>query len=127
MQRKRILLVDDEVSLIEFIKIRLETTMDYEVKILADANDILNQVHVFKPDVIVLDLLLPGIGGLEACEILDNDPLGASVPIIILSALGKEADKVKAYKLGVVEYLIKPVEPATLLTAIEKAIKLKSV
>ncbi|MFH1442108.1 MAG: response regulator [Candidatus Omnitrophota bacterium] len=126
MIKKRVLLVDDEPDFVEFIKLRLEEGSNYEVKGLLDAKDIIFHVHTFNPDVILLDLLMPGIGGLEACEILNKDPLGITIPIIILTALDKEVDKVKAYKLGVVDYLVKPVESSILLEVVERAIKAKT-
>ena len=68
---------------------------------------------------------MPGIGGIEVCQMLNNDPLGITIPIIVISALDKNVDKIKAYKLGVVDYLTKPFEANALLYAVEKAVKFR--
>lgn len=123
MEKKRILVVDDEVNITSMIKTRLEYTGEYEVMTLFDAKDIVLEVRSFKPDCILLDLLMPEIGGIEVCQMLNNDPLGITIPIIVISALDKNVDKIKAYKLGVVDYLTKPFEAQALLHAVEKALK----
>ena len=123
MEKKRILVVDDEVNITGMIKTRLEYAGEYEVMTLSDAKDIISRVRSFKPDCILLDLLMPEIGGIEVCQMLNNDPLGITIPIIVISALDKNVDKIKAYKLGVVDYLTKSFEAKALLYAVEKALK----
>ena len=123
MEKKRILVLDDEVNITSMIKTRLEYTGEYEVRTLSDAKNIVLEVRAFKPDCILLDLLMPEIGGIEVCQMLNNDPLGITIPIIVISALDKNVDKIKAYKLGVVDYLTKPFEAGALLYAVEKAVK----
>ena len=123
MEKKRILVVDDEVNITSMIKTRLEYTGEYEVRTLSDAKNIVLEVRTFKPDCILLDLLMPEIGGIEVCQMLNNDPLGITIPIIVISALDKNVDKIKAYKLGVVDYLTKPFEAQALLHVVEKAVK----
>lgn len=123
MEKKRILVLDDEVNITSMIKTRLEYTGEYEVMTLSDAKDIVLEVRSFKPDCILLDLLMPEIGGIEVCQMLNSDPLGITIPIIVISALDKNVDKIKAYKLGVVDYLTKPFEAKALLYAVEKALK----
>lgn len=123
MEKKRILVVDDEVNITSMIKTRLEYTGEYEVRTLSDAKNIVLEVRTFKPDCILLDLLMPEIGGIEVCQMLNNDSLGITIPIIVISALDKNVDKIKAYKLGVVDYLTKPFEAQALLHVVEKAVK----
>lgn len=124
--KKKIMIIDDEESFCLMLKMRLENSGDYEVRAFSEAKDIISHMHVFKPDVILLDLLMPGAGGLDACDMLNNDPLGQSIPVIIVSGLDKRVDKIKAFKFGVIDYLVKPVDDAKLIKAIEKAIALKS-
>ena len=81
--------------------------------------------RVFVPDLIILDIMMPGIDGLSACEMLNTDPLGIRTPIIILSALIGDHDKLRAYKLGIVDYLTKPIDKNKLILSIEKALKFK--
>ena len=123
MPRKRIMVVDDEEQFLKLVKLNLEATGDYEVCILESAENIVAHVHRFKPEVICLDLLMPSMGGIEACEALNSDSDGCKIPIVIMSALDKEKDKLKAFKLGVVDYLTKPVDIKTMLAAIEKALR----
>jgi CheY-like chemotaxis protein len=123
MKKKKVMVVDDEKNFLRLVKMNLEETTEYEVLTLSSAKDIVVQVNNFTPDIILLDLVMPTIGGIEACELLNNDPVGRKTPIIILSALDKEVDKLKAYKLGVVDYLTKPVEINDILSAIEKALR----
>jgi len=125
MEKKRILVVDDEVNITSMIKTRLEYTGEYEVRTLSDAKNIVLEVRTFKPDCILLDLLMPEIGGIEVCQMLNNDSLGITIPIIVISALDKNVDKIKAYKLGVVDYLTKPFEAQALLHVVEKAVKFR--
>ena len=68
---------------------------------------------------------MPSIGGIEACEMLNKDSLAEKIPIIVVSALEKETDKLKAYKLGVVDYIVKPVEIDKLVAKIEEALSYK--
>ncbi|MDD3345895.1 MAG: response regulator [Candidatus Omnitrophica bacterium] len=125
MSKKKIMVVDDEIDFTRLLKTNLEESGKFEVMTLPNANDIITQVHTFRPDVILLDILMPGIKGIEVCEMLNQDVVGRSIPIIIISALVKEADKYKAYKVGVVDYMEKPIELDRLLMKIEKYISFK--
>jgi two-component system alkaline phosphatase synthesis response regulator PhoP len=124
-EKKKVLVVDDETDFLKIVKINLEETSNYEVLTLSSANDIISQVHIFKPDVILLDILMPGIKGIEACEMLNKDPMGERIPIIMLSALDKDADKLKTFKVGVMDYLVKPVKKEVLISKIEKHTQFK--
>ncbi len=125
MGKKKILAIDDEEDFLAMVKINLEDTGEYEVDTLNDPKRALDELHRFNPDVILLDMIMPSLGGIDVCEMLNNDPVGLKTPIIVLSALSKEKDKLKAYKVGVVGYLEKPVEKKDLINAIEKALKYK--
>ena len=125
MEKSRVMAIDDEEDFLKIVKLNLVETDKYEVLTLSSVKDIISQVHSFKPDIILLDLLMPAVGGLEACEMLNNDPMGSNIPIIVLSALDKNMDKLKAYRLGVVDYLVKPIEKKDLIASIEKALQSK--
>lgn len=125
MEKNKVMVVDDEEDFLRITKLNLEETDKYEVMTLSSAKDFISHVHSFKPDIILLDLLMPTIGGLEACEMLNNDPIGKRIPIVILSALDKNTDKLKAYKMGVVDYLVKPIEKKDLIAKIEKVLQFK--
>lgn len=125
MDKKRIMVVDDEEDFLKVLKLNLEQTGNYDVLVLSNARNIVSHVNDFKPDIILLDLLMPGVGGIEACQMLNKDPIGSRIPIIALSALEKDVDKLKAYKVGVVDYITKPVETDTIIKAVAKALKFK--
>lgn len=119
------MIIDDEEAFLNLAKLNLEIAGDYEVLTLLSAEDIIARINSFTPDIILMDILMPSIGGLEACEMLNKDPVGKNIPIIILSALEKEQDKLKAYKAGVVDYIVKPADINTLIFKIEKALQYK--
>jgi CheY-like chemotaxis protein len=121
----KILVVDDEVDFTRLLKSNLEETGKYEVLALPNANDIISQVHAFKPEIILLDIIMPGTKGIEVCEMLNKDIIGKAIPIIIISALAKDADKYKAYKVGVVDYMEKPIDVGRLIVKIDKYLQFK--
>lgn len=127
MRKRKIMVVDDEKDFLKITKLNLEGTNRYEVMTLSSAKDIISQVNSFKPDVILLDLLMPALGGIEVCEMLNNDPFGKNIPVIIVSALEKTVDKLKAHKVGVVDYLVKPIEADELISKIEKVLSYKGI
>ena len=126
MSKRKVLIVDDEVDFLRIVKLNLEDTGKFEVMILPRASEIISCLHSFKPEVILLDMVMPGIGGIEVCDMLNDDPLGRTVPIFILSALDKDKDKLLAFKKGIVGYLTKPIDRETLVATIEKALDSKS-
>ncbi|MBU1084362.1 MAG: response regulator [Candidatus Omnitrophota bacterium] len=125
MPKRKVMIVDDDGAFVDIIKDNMEETGKYEVLAMTNAKEIVKDVHNFKPDLILLDLLMPGVGGLDACQMLNEDEIGRKVPIIILSALDKDADKLKAFKLGVVDYAEKPIDQDELFVKIERALEFK--
>ena len=125
MGKKKVMMVDDEIGFLKITKINLEKTGKYEVMTLSSAKDIISQIRKFKPDIILLDILMQKIDGAETCEMLNKSPEGKNLPIIILSALDTDKDKLMMYKLGVVDFLIKPIEKDDLVAKIEKALECK--
>ena len=124
MIKHRVMIIDDEINAVDLLKHRLENE-GYQVLALLNAKEIISEVHRFLPDIIILDLLMPELGGLDACEMLNKDPVGQSTPIIVVSGLNKDIDKKKAYVMGIQEYFVKPVDIEVLLQAIRKYIKEK--
>jgi len=126
MAKAKIMIIDDEEDFLSITRMNLEDTGKFEVLALKNAKELIPQLHSFKPDLILLDLLMPEIGGVEACEILNKDPLGQSIPVIAISALNKNVDKYNVYKEGVVDYIVKPVEKDELIQRIEKILRFKN-
>ncbi len=126
MGKKKILVIDNDESVRVLLKVKLEKTFRFSVLTLEDGKDVIAKVHTFKPDIILLDLIMPTLGGLEVCDMLNDDPFGKSIPIIILSCLYKDTDRIKAFKVGVVDYIEKPVQINEVIAGIEKALKLNN-
>ncbi|MFH1191702.1 MAG: response regulator [Candidatus Omnitrophota bacterium] len=125
MEKKKVMLIDDEEHFLKLMKLNLENTGKYEVQTLSDAREIILKIKSFNPDVILLDILMPKMDGVEVCKILNADPAGGRIPIITLSALDTDKDRLMMYKLGVVDFLIKPIEKDELISKIEKALQYK--
>jgi two-component system phosphate regulon response regulator PhoB len=107
MKRGRILIVDDEPDLLELVKHQLGKE-HYEVTTAQDGEVALAQARRQPPDLVVLDLMLPGIDGLEVCRRLKADPRTMHVPIIMLTAKGEESDAVIGLSQGADDYVRKP-------------------
>ena len=115
-KKKRILVVDDEAILVEEIKIRLESS-NYEVITAYDGQEALDKTGEEKPDLIVLDLMLPKIDGYKVCGLLKSDWRYSRIPIIILTAVFHD-DKEMDLEVGADAYIMKPFDPKVLLSKI---------
>src|SRR5690625_2299665 len=98
------------------IKYNLEQA-GYDTRIANDGNQALQLINQYHYDFVVLDLMLPGISGLEVCQIIRDQ--GNDVPILILTAKSHETDKIKGLRLGADDYLTKPFSPKELIARIE--------
>lgn len=119
--KKRIIIVDDDKTVLESLE-KLLVLSGFEALSICEPREAVSKIKAFKPNIILLDLLMPHLGGLEICEILNAAKDTQGIPIIILSALDKEADIKKAYRLGVVDYITKPYDFQDLLRKINKAV-----
>lgn len=116
----KVAVVDDERSFVFMVKLNLEETGKYEVLALSEGSDAVKAIKDFQPDIILLDLVMPDIDGITLCEMLNKELSGSKPPIVILSALDRQVDRLVAQKLGVVDYLVKPIDAKNLAIAIEK-------
>ena len=116
---KRILVVDDESDLVEMVKIRLEAS-GYEVAAAYDGQEALNSVKERKPDLIILDLMLPKIDGYKVCGLLKSSRKYKDIPIILFTARAQESDKEMGKEAGADAYIVKPFEPKVLLDKIKE-------
>ncbi len=104
---RKILIVDDEKDIVDLVAYNLEKE-GYEILKAFDGEEALALVRTRRPDLVVLDLMLPGIQGLEVCRRLRWDPATAQVPIIMLTAKGDEVDRVLGLEIGADDYVTKP-------------------
>jgi len=121
---RKIFIADDDEAVLTSLKKLLEIS-GYQVLATTNPLEVVIKIRAFKPHLILLDLLMPDLGGLEICEILNKNKEIQGIPIIIISALGSYADIKKAYQLGVIGYITKPYEFPQLLKEIKRAISLK--
>ena len=102
--KQKILIVDDDNNIAELISLYL-TKECYDTKIVNDGEEAVREFHSFQPNLILLDLMLPGMDGYQVCREIRHD---SDVPIIMLSAKGEVFDKVLGLELGADDYIIKP-------------------
>ncbi|HBP65922.1 MAG TPA: DNA-binding response regulator [Desulfosporosinus sp.] len=117
-----ILVVDDEEPIQELLRFNLEKE-GYVVCIATDGEEALTHVASDQPDLIVLDLMLPGMDGLEVCRRLRSNPKFQQIPIIMLTAKGEEIDTVLGLELGADDYMTKPFSPRELLARIKARLR----
>jgi DNA-binding response OmpR family regulator len=121
MPKKRIFVADDQEEVLSMLN-DLLTSKGFEVTASKDPEQLIKLIKSFKPDLILLDLLMPDLDGFEICRILNSDKEAQSIPIIIMSGLSDQVDIKRAYSLGVVDYLVKPFDLNKVIAQIEKAI-----
>jgi DNA-binding response OmpR family regulator len=102
-----ILVVEDDPDIADLIRHYLEKS-GHAVQVLGSGAAVLPKVRGERPDLIVLDLMLPGLDGLMVCQALRADPLTAAIPIIMVTARGEEADRIAGLELGADDYVTKP-------------------
>jgi two-component system phosphate regulon response regulator PhoB len=120
MARGTVLVVDDEEDILELVKYNLSKEGFTVVGVLT-GEDALVATQTKQPDAVLLDLMLPGVDGLEVCRRMKSDPKMRHIPIIMLTAKGSEADIVTGLELGAADYVTKPFSPRV-LTARLKAV-----
>ncbi len=103
---KKILIIEDDKFLKELISQKLSKE-GYDISEAVDGEEGIKKIKEEKPDLVLLDLILPGIDGFEVLSRTKKDPSLSSIPVIILSNLGQKEDIDKGFKLGAVDYLIK--------------------
>lgn len=118
----RILLVEDELDLLELLRYNLDRD-GYDVQTATTGEEGLKKVREQLPDLVLLDLMLPGMDGLEVCRSLKTRDHTAAVPIIMLTARGEESDIVRGLELGADDYITKPFSPRVLLARIKAVLR----
>ncbi len=122
MKKETILVVDDEEDILELIRHHLQRE-GYTVVCAASGEKALKLTRQEPPDLIILDLMLPGIGGLDVARHLKSDARCRTIPLIMLSAKGEEADVVTGLELGAADYVTKPFSPRILLARIKAVLR----
>lgn len=116
---KRILIVDDEAQLVEMVKMRLEAA-GYEILSAYDGQEGLSRAKKDRPDLIILDLMLPKMDGYKVCGLLKSDSRYSKIPIIMFTARAQDEDEKLSKDIGAEGYVTKPFDPKILLSKIKE-------
>ena len=122
MPGEKILVVDDEENIRELVRYNLARE-GYQVTTVGSGEEALKQVSSKPPDLIVLDLMLPGMDGFDVCRQLKNDSRTAHIPIVMLTVKGEESDIVVGLELGADDYITKPFSPKVLLARLKAVLR----
>lgn len=122
----KILAVDDESELTELIRFHL-VRAGYDVATSANGWEAIASVKKRRPDIILLDLMLPDLDGFGVCEILRRDPLTATIPIIIISAWASNDSRNLGLELGALDYITKPFSPQDLVQRVNQLMQARAV
>ena len=117
MAKGRILVVDDEIYIVHILDFSLGME-GYEVVTALDGEQALEKARSEKPDLIVLDIMMPKLDGYETCKMLKADPETKDVPVILLSAKGRNVDQKVGFEVGADDYITKPFSPRKLVERI---------
>lgn len=117
--KPKILVVDDEPDAVELVSFNLKGA-GFDVVTAADGAEALKRAKEHQPDLLVLDVMLPEVDGLEVCKIIRRDSAVAHIPIIMLTAKAAEIDRVLGLELGADDYVTKPFSPRELVLRIKK-------
>lgn len=118
----KILVVDDEPDAVELISFNLKAA-GFEVLSASDGAEALKAARVYGPSLILLDVMLPEVDGLEVCKLLRRDPATSALPIIMLTAKAAEIDRVLGLELGADDYITKPFSPRELVLRVKKLLE----
>jgi len=121
MGKGKILVVDDEVYILHILDFSLGAE-GFEV-ISANNGELgVEKAKLEKPDLIVLDIMMPVLDGYETCRRLKNEPETKDIPVVLLTAKGRDVDKRLGFEVGAIDYIVKPFSPSRLIQRIEEII-----
>ncbi|MGI9323412.1 MAG: response regulator [Pseudomonadales bacterium] len=122
MNQSKILVIEDEPDIVEVVNYNLKRE-GYQVISVDRGDEGLNLVRNQSPNLVILDLMLPGMDGLSICQQMKADPIVRDIPVIIISAKGEESDVVIGLELGADDYLSKPFSPRELLARVKAVLR----
>lgn len=117
--RRKILVVEDDPEQLEVIRLSLKAA-GFAIGTAANGTDALVKTRTISPDLIILDLMLPGLNGFDVCESLRRDTTTASVPIIMLTGMRSQFGRFAGLESGANDFLLKPFDPEQLVAKVEK-------
>jgi len=126
MSQSRILIADDNETNVELLEAYL-SDVDCELAVAVDGRDTLDKVASFRPDLILLDIMMPKLSGFEVCQKLKDDPATKGIMILMVTALNELGDIERAVNAGADDFLSKPVNKLELLKRVDNMLKLRHV
>jgi two-component system alkaline phosphatase synthesis response regulator PhoP len=126
--RDRVLIADDNEANVELLEAYLgDSGLDVEIAVAVDGQDTLEKASSFKPDLILLDVMMPKLSGFEVCQKLKGDPATRGIMILMVTALNEHGDMERAVDAGTDDFLSKPVDKVSLVKRVENMLKLRNV
>ena len=122
MDKKKILVVDDEPDVTDLVAYHLKAKA-FHVETLNDATASISKARIYQPDLVILDIMMPHLSGIQVCRILRADPKLARVPIIFLTAKAEAHDRIEGLESGADDYLSKPFSPKELVLRVESILR----
>ena len=119
MSKGKILVVDDEINITQILQFSIGAE-GYEVITAQNGEEAIEKARREQPDLIILDIMMPRIDGYEACRILKANPLTKNIPVVLLTAKGRDIDKRLGQEVGAIDYIVKPFSPNKLIDRIHQ-------
>lgn len=119
MKKGKILVVDDEVNITQILEFSIGSE-GFEVITAQNGEEAIERARRERPDLIILDIMMPKIDGYEACRILKANPLTKNIPVLLLTAKGRDIDRRLGYEVGATDYIVKPFSPNKLVERIHR-------
>jgi two-component system alkaline phosphatase synthesis response regulator PhoP len=119
MKKGKILVVDDEVNITQILEFSIGSE-GFEVITAQNGEEAIERARRERPDLIILDIMMPKIDGYEACRILKANPLTKNIPVVLLTAKGRDIDRRLGYEVGATDYIVKPFSPNKLVERIHR-------
>ena len=118
MYHGKVLVVDDEVYILHILDFILGAE-SYDVVTATNGEQALQKVREEKPDLVILDIMMPKLDGYETCRMIKNDPATKNIPVILLTAKGREVDQKLGREVGANDYMTKPFSPSKLIERVQ--------
>jgi DNA-binding response OmpR family regulator len=119
MKKGKVLVVDDEVNITQILEFSIGSE-GFEVITAQNGEEAIEKARREQPDLIILDVMMPKIDGYEACRILKANPLTRNIPVVLLTAKGRDIDKRLGMEVGATDYIVKPFSPNRLVERINQ-------
>lgn len=119
MKKGKVLVVDDEVNITQILEFSIGAE-GFDVITAQNGEEAIEKARREQPDLIILDIMMPKIDGYEACRILKANPLTRNIPVVLLTAKGRDIDKRLGTEVGATDYIVKPFSPNRLVERINQ-------